>query len=64
MKLGVMVRKWFNRGPSRPEQQLLHRCFGDAEQTERLIRYELARRPRLSRADASRSALERWARDR
>jgi hypothetical protein len=64
MKLGEALRKWFSRGPSRAEQQLLHRCHGDAEQTERLIRHELARRPQLSRAAASQAALDRWSRDR
>src|SRR5580765_7309452 len=42
MKLGEALRKWFSHGPSRAEQRLLHRCHGDAEQTERLIRHELA----------------------
>ena len=55
---------WFTPGPSHAEKQLLHRCFGDAAQAQRLIDHELARRPRLSRADAARSALDRWTRDR
>ena len=63
MKLGEALRKWFRRGPSRVERQLLLRCRGDSEQTERLIGYELTRRPQLSRAAASHAALERWSRD-
>jgi hypothetical protein len=57
-------KKWFARGPSKFEQQLLRRCGGDAAQVGRLIDYELTRRPHLSRAAASQAALDRWARDR
>ena len=64
MKLREAFGKWFKLGPSRAEQQLLHRCRGDAEQTERLIRHEVSRRPQLTRAAASRAALDRWSRDR
>jgi hypothetical protein len=64
MKLVAVFRTWFTRGPSRAEKQLLRRCGGDADQTERLIRHELARRPQLSRSAASEAALDRWTRDR
>jgi hypothetical protein len=64
MKLVAMFRGWFGRGPSQAEKQLLRRCHGDATQTERLIRHEVARQPQLSRAAASKAALDRWARDR
>lgn len=64
MTLAALIRTWFARSPSRAEKQLLRRCHGDADQTERLIRHELARRPQLSRAAASQAALERWQRDR
>src|SRR5579872_101648 len=55
-------KQWFHR-PSRAEQRLLHRCFGDAAQMERLIAHEQVRRPQLSRAAASEAALDRWSRD-
>jgi len=58
------LKQWFARRPSRAEKQLLHRCRGDADQSERLIGHELARRPQLSRAAASQAALDRWSRDR
>lgn len=64
MTLAAVFRKWFAGGPSRAEKQLLRRCGGDSEQAERLIRHEIARRPRLSRAAASQAALDRWTRDR
>lgn len=54
----------FTPGPSAEEKQLLQRCRGDASQLERLINLELSRRPNLSRAQASKSALDRWSRDR
>ena len=64
MKLPGVFRKWFSKGPSQAERQLLVRCHGDASQTQRLIDYELSRRPHLSRTAASEAALERWSRDR
>lgn len=57
-------KKFFAKGPSHAEQQLSLRCRGDSELIERLISYELSRRPFLSRAAASQAALERWQRDR
>jgi hypothetical protein len=56
--------RWFSHRPSQAEKRLLHRCFGDTAQMERLIAHEQGRRPRLSRAAASEAALDRWARDR
>jgi hypothetical protein len=64
MQLPGVFAKWFARGPSSAEKQLLVRCRGDATQTERLISYEITRRPHLSRAAASEAALDRWSRDR
>ncbi|HEY4180506.1 MAG TPA: hypothetical protein VGM90_26865 [Kofleriaceae bacterium] len=58
------MKRWFSSGPSGDEKKLLHRCLGDVAQADRLISAELARRPALSRAAASRSALDRWSRDR
>jgi hypothetical protein len=63
MKLAETVRKWLS-GTSGAEKQLLNRCLGDVAQADRLIRLELARRPQLTRDAASRSALDRWSRDR
>ncbi len=54
--------KLFGPRVSPAERQLLKRCLGDAEQVERLIGHELARRPQLSRASASEAALDRWSR--
>jgi hypothetical protein len=64
MKLPGVFGKWFAPRPSAAEKQLLARCRGDAAQIERLIGYELSRRPYLSRAAASEAALDRWTRDR
>ena len=64
MKLAGVFGKWFSKGPSQAERQLVQRCRGDLSQAERLIAYELSRRPHLSRPAASEAALERWARDR
>ena len=64
MKLAGVFQRWFSSGPSPAERQLIERCRGDVDQTERLIGYELARRPHLSRTAASEAALERWTRDR
>jgi hypothetical protein len=58
------VKSWFRSGRSPAEKHLVQRCFGDSAQAQRLIEAELARRPQLSRADAARSALDRWSRDR
>jgi len=61
------LSRWFGRGGSKAsedEAALLHRCRGDHELANRLIGYELARRPSASRASASKAALERWQRER
>ena len=63
MKLASAIATWFKR-PSDGEKRLLKRCGGDREQMERLIKHELDRRPGLSRAKASESAVDRWNRDR
>ena len=57
-------KRWLSHRPSQVEKQLLHRCFGDTAQMERLIAHDQARRPQLSRTAASEAALDRWARDR
>jgi hypothetical protein len=64
VKLPKAISNWFRTRPSANEKLLLQRCAGDEAQMERLIRYELARRPQLSRSLASESALDRWNRDR
>jgi len=58
-----ILRKWFSSGPSKAERHLLRRCLGDLEKVERLIAYEVERRPHPSRASAAKAALRRWARD-
>lgn len=62
MNLSALLSR-FRRTPA-SEKTLLARCAGDKAQMERLIEHELERRPGLSRAVASRWALERWTRDR
>ena len=66
LKLPAVIARWFGPRdrPSREEDRLLHRCKGDRELTERLIAAELARRPGMSRAAASMSAVQRWERER
>jgi hypothetical protein len=56
--------QWLTPKTSASETQLLQRCRGDKAQLERLIQGELTRRAGLSRADAAKSALDRWSRDR
>ncbi len=51
---------WFKKGPSASERELLGRCRGDREMLERLIRFEVSRRPNLTRAAAAASAVDRW----
>ncbi len=57
-----LFAKWFRR-TSADERVLLQRCRGDAAQMERLIGYELTRRPQLTRARAAASAVDRLRRD-
>lgn len=52
---------WFKQ-PATDEHRLLRRCSGDRAQMERLIAFEIARMPSLSREKASSWALERWNR--
>jgi hypothetical protein len=56
-----LFSRWFRGGGSTAaEERLVHRCRGDRELAERLINRELARRPGLSRARASETAVDRW----
>jgi hypothetical protein len=67
LELPAVISRWFGNRPHRPsreEDRLLHRCKGDHELKERLIGAELARRPGMSRAAASMSAVQRWERER
>lgn len=64
MKIPSMIAGWFRKGPSASERRLLQRCTGDQAKMERLIAYELQRRPELSRAQAAEHAMDRWNRDR
>lgn len=64
VKLAKLVARWFGGRRSPAEKKLLHACRGDAEQMERLIAFEAARRPQFSRAAAAQAAIERWNRDR
>jgi hypothetical protein len=63
--MGILTR-WFGKSTrtSGNERRLLDRCHGDQQMMERLIAAEVARRPGISRATASQSAIERWKRDR
>lgn len=56
---------WRRRGaPRGAETQLRRVCFGDAQQAERLIAFEIDRAGgTISRAEAARRALERHRRD-
>jgi len=47
-----------------PEQRLLGACFGNHEQMERLIAYEMARRPMTNRNGAIEAALYSLEQDR
>lgn len=51
------------RWRSAEEKKLLLICRGDPEQMERLIAHEDKRRPGMSRREACRAALERYAHD-
>lgn len=43
--------------------KLIRKCMGDASQAERLIQYEIQRKPDLSRDEAIQAAIESWERD-
>lgn len=45
------------------ERELLEKCFGDNDAAERLIDFELKRKPMLSREDAVKHAIQSLARD-
>jgi hypothetical protein len=59
-----LLTKWFGGSTAAHERRLLDRCHGDQQLMERLIAHEQTRRPNLTRSAASRSAIERWNRDR
>lgn len=59
-----VLTRWFRKWPSQAEKRLLHRCGGDLGRAERLIGYEQARHPQISRAAACEVAVDRWFRDR
>lgn len=62
--LGVWV--WLHRGSGatrQAEPQLRRICFGDNDQVERLIDFEMTRRPGISRAEAANRAVLRHRRD-
>lgn len=71
-RLGSFVRSFLepspsrgsNRGSDRALKELMLRAMGDGEKVERLIVFEQKRAPGISRAEATRRANERWARDR
>ena len=67
-RLGSFVRSFLEpapaRGSDRALKELLLRAMGDGEKVERLIVFEQKRAPGISRAEATRRANERWARDR
>lgn len=45
-------------GKSRAESELLRLTLGDKNKAERLIQYEMRKKPGLSRAEAARAAVE------
>ncbi len=65
MGLRKLFSGWFGgTGSTAAEDRLVDRCRGDRELAERLINRELTRRPGLSRAKASESAVDRWNHER
>jgi hypothetical protein len=60
--LGVWL--WLRgRTKRQPERQLRRICFGDDDQMERLINFEMTRAPGISRAEAASRAVLRYQRD-
>ena len=60
--LGVWL--WLRgRTKRQPERQLRRICFGDNDQMERLINFEMTRAPGISRAEAASRAVRRYQRD-
>jgi hypothetical protein len=60
--LGVWL--WLRgRTKRQPERQLRRICFGDNDQMERLINFEMTRAPGISRAEAASRAVLRYQRD-
>jgi hypothetical protein len=58
---GCVVR--IMAGPTAIDRDLLAACLGDRSQADRLIDFEIKRRPSLSRRDAAIAALDRMRRD-
>lgn len=60
--LGVWL--WLRgRTTRQPERQLRRICFGDNDQMERLINFEITRAPGISRVEAASRAVLRYQRD-
>lgn len=57
----AFLKRWLRASA---EKKLLVACRGDEEQLERLVAYEISRRPGISRREAVRSAFERLRNDR
>jgi hypothetical protein len=63
---GVALGVWLwlrGRTKRQPERQLRRICFGDDDQMERLINFEMTRAPGISRAEAASRAVLRYQRD-
>ena len=57
---------WLRRGSDstrQAERQLRRICFGNNDQVERLINFEMTRTPGISRAEAASRAVDRYRRD-
>jgi hypothetical protein len=54
---------WLAIGRSSIDRRLLSACLGDVEQANRLVDFELRRRPTLTRKQAASMALARIRRD-
>ena len=67
--LGLIALGWWlwprrGRGATRGAESPLRRiCFGNENQVERLINFEMTRTPGISRAEAASRALLRYQRD-
>ena len=67
--LGVLVLGlwlWLRQGSDatrQAERQLRRICFGNHDQVERLINFEITRAPGISRAEAASRAVHRYRRD-
>jgi hypothetical protein len=61
--LGVFAWLFRGQGARQAERQLRRICFGDSDQVERLINFEMTRAPGISRAEAASRAVDRYRRD-